>query len=63
MKNSTQTVILEPKDVYGKKMLYPYNDNAKHFSAIAGKRTLDEYDIAQIRALGFEVQFAYSFAF
>ncbi len=48
-------IVIEIKSVYGNEMIYPINEEAKTFAAIAGKKTLSRSDIAKIKSLGFEV--------
>lgn len=44
------------KDVYGKTMFYPVDDNANLFCAIADRTTLSEVNIRRIQQLGYEVK-------
>ena len=43
------------KNVYGNTLVYPHNETAKQFTAIAGKKTLSRTDISRIEAIGFSV--------
>ena len=47
------TAIVEIKEVYGNKTIYPINDVAQYFSLIAGTKTLTEATIRHAKALGF----------
>lgn len=49
-------VEIEIKVVYGTETIYPANDKARIFAAIAGKKTLNSSDLAAIRNLGFYVE-------
>lgn len=42
--------------VYGNVLMYPVCEKAHLFAAIAGTKTLSKRDIANIRALGYEVR-------
>lgn len=46
---------VEVRSVYGNPTIYPVNEAAKKLTAIAGKKTLDKLDLANIQALGFVV--------
>lgn len=43
------------KNVYGEDKVYPVNDNAKLFAAIAGTKTLLHNTIKHAQALGYEI--------
>ncbi|WP_341714494.1 hypothetical protein [Limnobacter sp.] len=48
-------VQIQVRNVYGIPKIYPVNKAAQVFANIAGKKTLDEADLANIKALGFLV--------
>ncbi len=50
-------VVIEIKMVYGNVLYYPANEAAKIFANIAGKKSLAKADIANIKALGFAVEY------
>lgn len=50
------TVQVTRKSVYGRDMLYPYNNNAKQFASLVNKRTLGNFELARIRSLGFVIE-------
>lgn len=47
------TIILTPKNVYGKTLFYCENEAV---CALTGKKTLDERDVKNLRALGLAVE-------
>lgn len=49
-------VLITLKNVYGNETIYPANDTAKYFCAIAKKKTLDQRDLRIIQAMGYEVK-------
>jgi len=49
-------VEVEVRSVYGNDMIYPANDVAERFTNLTGKKTLSRTDLANIRAIGFEVK-------
>jgi len=49
-------VQIQVRNVYGNDLIYPINEAAKRFAAIAGKKTLASNDLANIRLLGFTVE-------
>lgn len=51
-------VTVELRDVYGKTMAYPVNQNAKIFAGIAGTKTLSPDVMRAIGMLGFDVKHA-----
>lgn len=48
-------VEIQVRNVYGIPKIYPLNKAALVFANIAGKKTLDQADLANIKALGFRV--------
>lgn len=48
-------VEISVRNVYGIPKIYPVNKAALVFANIAGKKTLDQADLANIKALGFRV--------
>lgn len=52
---AARRVEVEVRNVYGNNLIYPTNEAAKKLAALAGKKTLDKTDLANIRALGFAV--------
>jgi hypothetical protein len=50
-----QVVQIQVRNVYGIPKIYPVNKAALVFANIAGKKTLDQADLANIKALGFRV--------
>lgn len=53
---SNQKVLVEVRNVYGNRRIYPANETAKLFTDIAGTRTLDPHVIRLIRKLGYEIE-------
>lgn len=49
-------VQIEVKVVYGMETIYPANDKARIFAALAGKKTLNSGDLIRVRELGFSVE-------
>jgi hypothetical protein len=49
-------IIVKFKDVYGNRLVYPVCDNAQHFAAIAGTKTLSSPTLAHIKAIGFDIE-------
>jgi hypothetical protein len=47
------TAIVEIKEVYGNKTIYPVNDTAFYLTRIAGTKTLTEQTIKHAKDLGF----------
>lgn len=47
------TALVEIKNVYGNEVIYPKNEVAKTFAAIAGTKTLTRDVIEKIKALGY----------
>ena len=47
---------VEITSVYGNEAIYPVNEAAKTFAAIAGTKTLTRKTIAQAKSLGFTVE-------
>lgn len=50
-----ETVVVEGREVYGKKLFYPVNDPAKLLAEIAGTKTLGESVLKKAEDLGLEV--------
>ena len=50
-----QIVTIIVKQVYGNFVIYPDNENAKTFAAIAGTKTITFPTLQLIKKLGFEV--------
>ncbi len=44
------------KNVYGRDLTYPHNDNAKRVTKLLGKKTLNPADIKRLEAMGFTVK-------
>lgn len=55
MSQIPQVVQIQVRNVYGVPKIYPVNNAAQVFANIAGKKTLDQADLANIKALGFLV--------
>lgn len=53
---NNQKVLVEVRDVYGNRRIYPANETAKLFTDIAGTRTLDPHVVRLIRKLGYEIE-------
>ena len=49
-------VQVQVKNVYGKATVYPANETAEIFAAIAGTKTLAPLVLAYARRLGFDIQ-------
>lgn len=50
------TIQVTIKNVYGEQKVYPACDKSKAFAMIAGHRTLTDFTISQIKALGFTIK-------
>lgn len=50
-----QAIEVEIKTVYGNQQIYPVNDAARAFAAIAGTKTLTAQAVQHIKTLGFSV--------
>ena len=48
-------VVVEPRDVYGTRRIYPANGPAHLLAQLAGTKTLSPNDLYVIRQLGFEI--------
>ena len=48
-------VQIQVKHVFGMPKAYPMNDTAKLFAKIAGTKTLTNYTLTQIKAMGIEI--------
>lgn len=51
-----RVVQVQVKNVYGKAAVYPANEAAEFFAAIAGTKTLAPVVLAYARRLGFDIQ-------
>jgi len=49
-------IIVEIKTVYGEQKVYPVCSNAQVFADIAGTKTLTEYTLNKIKALGYSIE-------
>jgi hypothetical protein len=49
-------IIVQLKNNYGTQTVYPVCENAKHFTKIAGTKTLTNVHIETIKQLGFEIK-------
>lgn len=55
--NADRPVVkVEVRSIYGNSTIYPANNTAERFAAIAGKKTLSNADLMNIQALGFTVE-------
>lgn len=52
----TPVVEVMAKNVYGRVLYYPANDEAYSFCALTGNDTLRKQDAKHIRALGYEIR-------
>ena len=50
------TAIVEIREIYGNKAIYPVNDTALYLTRIAGTKTLTEQTIRHAKALGFSFE-------
>ena len=50
------TAIVEIREVYGNRTIYPVNDTALYLARIAGTKTLTEQTIKHAKALGFSFE-------
>ncbi len=50
------TIEIYNKNVYGRDLFYPHNDNAKRVTKLLGKKTLNLADIKRLEAIGFTVK-------
>ena len=46
-------IVVQPKDVYGRKLFYPVCERAKALCYVAGKKTLQSRDIIKLSDAGF----------
>ena len=53
--DGTRLAVYQLKDVYGRSLAYPVNDQAETIQGLTGFKTLRRNDIAMIEALGFNV--------
>ena len=44
------------KNVYGRPLFYPRNEQAKQIAALMGRKTFNPYHISQFEAIGFVVK-------
>lgn len=51
-------ITVKIRDVYGKEAVYPACPKAEAFARIANAKTLTERVLAEIRALGYEIEVA-----
>lgn len=51
-----RVVQVQVKSVYGSQMIYPANETAELFAAIAGTKTLSNVALAYAERLGFQVK-------
>jgi hypothetical protein len=49
-------IVVEIKNIYGNRMIYPACSKAKVFAYIAGSKTLTPHAIEAIKCLGYEVR-------
>ena len=50
------TVRVRLVSVYGRELIYPVDETARLFAALAGRKTLDRAHLETIRALGYEIE-------
>ena len=55
-KDTKMTITVQIKSVYGNETIYPVCAKAQALANLAGTKTLTPSAIAQIKALGFDVQ-------
>jgi len=56
-KNTMDNLIaVKIKDVYGRELVYPANETGYKFADLLGVKTFNEWQIAQIKNLGFQFQ-------
>lgn len=53
--DGTRLAVYQLKDVYGRSLAYPVNDQAETIQGLTGFKTLRSNDIAKIEQLGFNV--------
>ena len=53
--DGTRLAVYQLKDVYGRSLAYPVNDQAETIQGLTGFKTLRRQDIAMIEELGFSV--------
>lgn len=51
-----RVLLVKVKNVYGNATVYPANENAEFFAAIAGTKTLSTIVLAYARRLGFDIK-------
>lgn len=50
-------LIVTVREVYGRPLIYPVNEQAKRVCTMLMRKTLEEKHVAQLRELGFTVQY------
>jgi hypothetical protein len=50
------TIQIEVRNVYGNETIYPANETAKTFAAIAGTKTLKSETLKLAKSLGYKVE-------
>jgi hypothetical protein len=53
--DGTHLAVYQIKEVYGRPLAYPVNDQAETIQGLTGFKTLRRNDIAKIESLGFQV--------
>lgn len=48
-------ITVKIKQVYGQDLVYPICETAQTFARLTGKKTFSNYDIQQIKQLGYQV--------
>ena len=56
MTDPNMTVLVEVKEQWGEKRLYPRNNTAKFFAQLLHKKTIGTDDLTAIRNLGYTVK-------
>lgn len=52
----SKTILIRIESKYGRKLLYPANDTAQAFAAIAGQKTFATDTLEKIEGLGYKLQ-------
>ena len=52
-----KVIKVEVKSVYGNELIYIRSDHARYINQLTGKVTIDKYDIADLKHLGFEIEY------
>jgi hypothetical protein len=55
-KETTMSITVQIRQIYGNETIYPICEKAKLFAAIAGTKTLTLQAIAQIKLLGYAIE-------